>query len=149
MRIFKKPIIIFLYLILYFLIFFLKFYFLDKFFLKILIKFKNKKKHIIKRILKRNNDNPEFAIYNEILERIETSKFDYVFIDGGHKYETVLNDLKSLKKVIENNGVILCDDYDLTYAPGVKKAIDEFIILNNFNLRVLNSRFAEITKDST
>jgi len=71
MRIFKKPIIIFLYLILYFLIFFLKFYFLDKFFLKILIKFKNKKKHIIKRILKRNNDNPEFAIYNEILERIE------------------------------------------------------------------------------
>ena len=66
MRIFKKPIINFLYLVLYFLIFFLKFYFLDKFFLKILIKFKNKKKHIIKRILKRNNDNPDFAIYNEI-----------------------------------------------------------------------------------
>ena len=48
-----------------------------------------------------------------------------------------------------NSGVILCDDYDLTYAPGVKKAIDEYVLLNNFNLKILNSRFAEITKNST
>ena len=62
----------------------------------------------------------------------------------------MLNDLKNLTKVIVNNkGVILCDDYDLTYAPGVKKAIDEYVLLNNFNLRILNSRFAEITKNST
>ena len=61
----------------------------------------------------------------------------------------MLNDLKNLTKVIENNGVILCDDYDLTYAPGVKKAIDEYVLLNNFNLKILNSRFAEITKNST
>ena len=74
-------------------------------------------------------------------------KFDYVFLDGGHKYETVLCDLKILKSVVVNNGVILCDDYDLTYAPGVKKAIDEYVLLNNFNLRILNSRFAEITKN--
>ena len=67
-------------------------------------------------------------------------------MDGGHKYETVLFDLKILKRVVENNGVLLCDDYDLTYAPGVKKAIDEYVILNNYNLRILNSRFAEITK---
>ena len=76
-------------------------------------------------------------------------KIDYVFLDGGHKYETVLDDLKSLTKVIENNGVILCDDYDLTYAPGVKKAIDECVLLNNFNLKILNSRFAEIIKNTT
>ena len=37
----------------------------------------------------------------------------------------------------------------LTYAPGVKKAIDEYVLLNNFNLRILCSRFAEITKNST
>ena len=86
---------------------------------------------------------------NKVLKEISLDKFDYVFLDGGHKYETVLLDLKCLTKVIENGGVILCDDYDLTYAPGVKKAIDEYILLNNFNLRVLNSRFAEITKNST
>ena len=60
-----------------------------------------------------------------------------------------MNDLKNLTKVIKNSGVILCDDYDLTYAPGVKKAIDEYVLLNNFNLQILHSRFAEITKDST
>ena len=51
-----------------------------------------------------------------------------------------------MKNVIKNNGIILCDDYDLSYAPGVKKAIDEFIDINAFNLQILNSRFAEITK---
>ncbi len=86
---------------------------------------------------------------NKILKEISLDKFDFVFLDGGHKYETVLLDLKYLTKVIKNNGVILCDDYNLTYAPGVKKAIDEYALLNNFNLRILNSRFAEITKDST
>ncbi len=87
---------------------------------------------------------------NKVLKEISLDKFDYVFLDGGHKYETVLNDLKNLTKIIVNNkGVILCDDYDLTYAPGVKKAIDEYVLLNNFNLRILSSRFAEITKNST
>ena len=84
-----------------------------------------------------------------MLKEIALDSFDYVFLDGGHKYETVLNDLKNLTKIIENYGVILCDDYDLNHAPGVKKAIDEYVLLNNFNLKILNSRFAEITKNST
>jgi len=83
---------------------------------------------------------------NHILKEINTSKFDYVFLDGGHKYETVRDDLESLKNVIKNDGTILCDDYNLTYAPGVKKAIDEYILNNNFKLRILNDRFAEIKK---
>ena len=86
---------------------------------------------------------------NKVLKEISLDKFDYVFLDGGHKYETVLNDLKSLRNVVINKGIILCDDYDLTYAPGVKKAIDEYVLLNNFNLKILNSRFAEISKNST
>ena len=68
-------------------------------------------------------------------------------MDGGHKYETVKNDLKNLMQVVNNNGTILCDDYDLSYAPGVKKAIDEYVLDNNFNLKILNLRFAEITKN--
>ena len=74
------------------------------------------------------------------------SKFDYVFLDGGHKYETVKNDLKNLIQVINNGGIILCDDYNLSYAPGVKKAIDDYVLEKNFNLKILNSRFAEIIK---
>ena len=86
---------------------------------------------------------------NKVLKEISLDKFDYVFLDGGHKYETVLSDLKSLRNVVINKGIILCDDYDLTYAPGVKRAIDEYVLLNNFNLKILNSRFAEISKNST
>ena len=105
----------------------------------------------VERLLKKykNNINIIKGNSNKILKEISINNFDYVFLDGGHKYETVLNDLKNLTKVVENNGVILCDDFDLTYAPGVKKAIDEYVLLNNFKLKILNSRFAEITKNST
>jgi len=82
---------------------------------------------------------------NKILKEIPI-KFDYVFLDGGHKYETVKNDLENLTQVVKNGGIILCDDYNLSYASGVKKAIDDYVLKKNFNMKVLNSRFAEITK---
>ena len=78
------------------------------------------------------------------------SKIDYVFLDGGHEYETVKNDLYNCIEVLEKNGTILCDDYNLSYAPGVKRAIDEFINKNNFNCEIVcNSRFAIITKKNS
>ena len=83
---------------------------------------------------------------NKVLQEINVDKFDYVFLDGGHKYETVKKDLENLTQIVNNNGTILCDDYDLSYAPGVKKAIEDFVSEKNFNLKILNSRFAEITK---
>ena len=83
---------------------------------------------------------------NKVLKKINVDKFDYVFLDGGHKYETVKKDLENLTQIVNNNGTILCDDYDLSYAPGVKKAIEDFVSEKNFNLKILNSRFAEITK---
>ena len=76
------------------------------------------------------------------------SKIDFVFLDGGHDYETVKNDLNECIEVLKNNGTILCDDYDLTYAPGVKKAIDEFVKENELNCEILcDYRFAKIKKN--
>ena len=83
---------------------------------------------------------------NRLLKKINMSKIDYVFLDGGHAYETVKNDLYYSKAVLDNNGTILCDDYNLTYAPGVKKAIDEFIRDNNFKSEIIFERFAKIEK---
>ena len=86
---------------------------------------------------------------NIVLKKIDTSKIDYVFLDGGHDYETVKNDLNNCIEVINNNGTILCDDYNLSYAPGVRKAIDEFVKLNNFKCEILrNSRFAKIENNN-
>ena len=84
---------------------------------------------------------------NIVLKKIDMSKIDYVFLDGGHDYETVKNDLNCCSEVINNGGTILCDDYNLSYAPGVKKAIDELVEKNGFNCDFLwNTRFAKLTK---
>ena len=83
---------------------------------------------------------------NDVLKEINLDGIDYVFLDGGHKYETVKNDLANLTQIVNNKGTILCDDYDLSYAPGIKKAIDQYVLDKNYNLKILNSRFAEITK---
>ena len=101
----------------------------------------------VNKLLKKFKDNINIikGNSNDVLKQINTAKFDYVFLDGGHKYDTVKNDLDCLKNVIKNNGTVLCDDYNLTYASGIKNAIDEYISNNNFNLRILNDRFAEIT----
>ena len=83
---------------------------------------------------------------NYLLKKMDISKIDYVFLDGGHAYETVKSDLESCIPVIENHGTVLCDDYDLSYAPGVKKAIDEFIEMNKYKVKVISTRFARIEK---
>jgi len=84
---------------------------------------------------------------NNILKKIDMSKIDYVFLDGGHAYQTVKNDLSYSQLVLENNGTILCDDYNLSYAPGVKQAIDEFVINNNVKSEILFDRFMKIEKN--
>ena len=118
---------------------------------KYIVKLDPYSKESVEKLLSRHKENVNIikGNSNKVLKEISLDKFDYVFLDGGHKYETVLSDLKNLNNIIINNGIVLCDDYDLTYAPGVKKAIDEYVLLNNFNLKILNSRFAEITKNST
>ena len=81
-----------------------------------------------------------------VLPKIDLSEINYVYLDGGHSYDTVINDLINCKVVVENNGVILCDDYDLSYAPGVKKAIDEFVAKEQYDIKILFNRFAKISK---
>ena len=81
-----------------------------------------------------------------VLPKIDLSDINYVFLDGGHSYDTVINDLINCNVVVENNGVILCDDYDLSYAPGVKKAIDEFVAKEQYDIKILFNRFAKISK---
>ena len=101
-------------------------------------------------LLKKFKDNVSLLKGNSniILEKIDMSKIDYVFLDGGHDYSTVLNDLCNCIDVINNNGTVLCDDYDLSYAPGVKQAINEFIAINKFKYNIIcNNRFAKIEKN--
>ena len=84
---------------------------------------------------------------NIILKKIDMKKIDFALIDGGHYYDTVKSDLNYSKDIILENGTVICDDYDLERAPGVKKAIDEFVEENSFQKKILlNNRFAIIEK---
>jgi hypothetical protein len=53
-------------------------------------------------------------------------KFDFVYIDGGHSYETVKHDYLMVK----NSKLIVFDDYKI---PGVKKLVEE---IKNFGVDV-------------
>jgi len=102
----------------------------------------------VKKLLKKFEKNVEILIGDskKILPKIDLTEVDYVFIDGGHSYETVKSDLNNCKIVIENKGIVLCDDYNLSYAPGVKEAIDEFVSKEQYNIKILFERFAKIKK---
>lgn len=49
--------------------------------------------------------------------------YDFILIDGDHSYEQALSDLLMANTVLESNGVLAIDDYNL---PEVAKAIAEF-----------------------
>ena len=69
-------------------------------------------------------------------------KVDFCFLDGGHSYKTVRNDLTILVSKMKKNSVIICDDYDQD-GYGVKKAVDE--LLNTVtSIESLNKRLVKI-----
>ena len=120
-----------------------------KFYFKYIIKQNPYSEDAVKDFLKefKNNIHLIKGNSNKILKEIETSKIDFVFLDGGHDFNTVKNDLNYCRNIILNGGIIFCDDYDLSFAPGVKKAIDEFVEENKFSCEILwNYRFAKIKK---
>lgn len=62
-------------------------------------------------------------------DTLKEKTFDFVYIDGGHSYETVMHDYNKLK----NSTVIVFDDYNLV---PVKKAVDE--IFENLNYPMID-----------
>jgi hypothetical protein len=54
--------------------------------------------------------------------------FDWVYIDGNHRYEFVKNDLELYCEKVKRRGYLTGDDYENQgwWQGGVKKAVDEF-----------------------
>ena len=83
---------------------------------------------------------------NKVLKEIDLNNIDFTFLDGGHSYQTVINDLTILYESMKGKKkVILCDDYGKeSYIPEVEKAINDFTKQNNLKLNLIENRFAEI-----
>ena len=83
---------------------------------------------------------------NKVLKELDLKNIDFTFLDGGHSYQTVINDLTILYDSMKNKKkVILCDDYGKeSYIPEVEKAINDFAKKNNIKLNLIENRFVEI-----
>ena len=64
---------------------------------------------------------------------IENKKIAFLHIDVD-LYEPYQDSLKFFYPRLVDNGVIVCDDYGLSQFPGAKKAVDEFLAKNSYQL---------------
>ena len=81
---------------------------------------------------------------NKLLKNLDIKNIDFAFIDGGHSYQTALNDIEVVHQNMKGRkGTIVCDDYqDASYITDVKKAIDYYVKKENLSLRLIEDKFA-------
>ncbi len=104
----------------------------------------------VKKFLKKYSKNITLIEGNSnlILKKLDIKNIDFIFLDGGHSFETVYTDLELIYSGITSKSgtVILCDDYqDASYISGVKKAVDQFVEKRKLKLNIIEQRFAKIT----
>jgi len=67
--------------------------------------------------------------------------FDFIYIDGYHKYETVLSDAQSAFKLLNKGGFILFDDFNWFYYKNIKLnpvyAMNSFIKNHEKNIEII------------
>ena len=102
-----------------------------RFYFKYILKQKPNSVEGVKYLLKKYQSCVELhkGYSSNILKVIDLSIVDFCFLDGGHSYETVKNDLAIIFSKIKKKSIILIDDYNQSNY-GVKKAVDE--IKNNY-----------------
>lgn len=76
----------------------------------------------------RNADTEENI--KKILSKSKTERVRIFSIDGGHTYDCTLNDLNIAKSLTSEDGIIIIDDYYNMDWPGVKTAVDNWLMQN-------------------
>lgn len=92
------------------------------------------------------------ATSESALAKFEDEHFDWVYIDGNHYYDYVLNDLELALRKVRRGGFITGDDYDWGRSLGlpVRTAVRDFMARHRLpekKLRVLGDQFI-ISKQS-
>ena len=95
-------------------------------------------------IYKNLRENLNISKKHQIIFFLENeNKFDLIYIDGSHTKTQVLQDLMNSWKILNNNGIIICDDlfYGNIYQKINKdipiEAINDFFQTNKKNIKVL------------
>ena len=101
----------------------------------------------VQKLLKKFNDNVRLiqGDTRKVLKNLSLDEVEFVFLDGGHSYETVISDLNILYKKLKTNSIIICDDYDgKTKIDSVKNAINDFVNEQGLLVEKKFDRFAQI-----
>jgi hypothetical protein len=72
-------------------------------------------------------------------------EYDLVYVDGTHRYLSVLNDAKFALKYLKDNGIIIFDDCNDGW-PEVMEAVNDFLNLNNLKLERLSEQQVLVKK---
>ena len=82
-----------------------------------------------KKILFENNN-------SEIYLKNNKKRYNFVFLDGAHDYQTVKNEYSFISKYQKKNDVIFFDDVTKKYFPGIVKLINEIQKIKNYKVKL-------------
>ena len=86
-----------------------------------------------KRLIKHKSESKNFFSLNR-------KNFDFIYIDGSHYYDDVLNDAQECFKVLKENSYMLFDDYNWNfhkYGKNPINAINLFLKINKEKLKII------------
>lgn len=67
------------------------------------------------------------------------TQYDYIYIDGDHRYESVSADISAWWPLVKSGGIFAGHDYHSAYKPevhyGIDRAVDEFASANNLSIQ--------------
>ena len=66
------------------------------------------------------------GISQDILPKLSNASYDFIYIDGDHRAETVRIDALESHRLLRSGGTLLFDDYNWKPSIGPKVAIDQF-----------------------
>jgi len=101
--------------------------------------YKRAKHNLNHRITKYKKKFSYTLVRGNTFETLTEQEFDFVYIDGGHSYKTVMHDYDKVK----NSKIIVFDDYQL---PEVKRAVDEIIQNLGTRYEIMENNPIEIPK---
>lgn len=67
---------------------------------------------------------PMRGLSQDVMPVLASGSFDFVYIDGDHRYEGVKHDIEQARRLIKRGGMIAGHDYDDVH-PDVMRAVDE------------------------
>ena len=94
-------------------------------------------------------DSQNINIVNQIKE--EVKEIDFLFIDGDHTTNGVLNDFYNYVGLVKSGGYIAFDDYlDFKYSPQVHGAVNDIVSkLNSDEYEIIGTLTYDLLKNYT